>query len=260
MDESGISTFESTDIDANTGVKMIIDSNVVSNNTNVATLEVNGGFDSDGSGIIVDDSSHSQATKSPPPYNAPYKGHTLIQNNISFNNGGRGITLSFSSHVIVTNNICFHNNQDPHSGGGAGEISVAGIAGGGNDGGSDILIYNNIVYSDGSAGNGATGPHVGIAIQDARDGLGSVIVDYNLIFNPQSDHSLQFYQGDNTNTVTFGTHNIFRNPLFVNPSIDPAVADFHVTAASPSIGSASVQYLPALDITGASRANMGAYR
>jgi parallel beta-helix repeat protein len=252
---SGISTFESTDIDANTGVKMIIDSNVVSNNTNVATPGIHGGTDPDGSGIIVDDSSHSQSDKK------PYKGKTLVQNNISYNNGGRGITLSFSSHVIVANNTCFHNNQDPHEAAWRpGEIMAAGIGGG-----SDINIYNNILYSDGAAGIATTGPHVGISIQDARDGLGSVTANYNLIFNPQSDHSLQFYQGDNTNTVTFGTHNIFGNPLFVNASINPAVANFKVNATSPSLGSANGTYIPILDINGALRPvsgpfDMGAYK
>jgi parallel beta-helix repeat protein len=257
---SGISTYESTDIDSNTGVKMIIDSNVVYSNTNVATPGIHGGTDPDGSGIIIDDSSHSQSN------NVPYKGHTLVQNNISYNNGGRGITLSFSSHVIVTNNTCYYNNQDPHEAAWRpGEIMASGIVGGGNDGGSDILIYNNILYSDGAVGGPTAGRHVGISIEDARDGLGSVTADYNLIFNPQSDPSLQFYQIDNTNTVTFGANNRFGNPLFVNASINPAVANFHVNATSPSLGSANWTYIPILDINGTLRPvsgpfDMGAYK
>jgi parallel beta-helix repeat protein len=256
---SGISVYESTDIDSNTGVKIIIDSNIAYNNTNTPTVGVKGGLDSDGNGIILDDSNHSQSLNAPPPYNLPYRGTTLIQNNIAYNNGGRGINVYNSDHAIVVNNTAFYNNQDPYEGcWRPGEITVEGAGG-------DISIYNNILYSDGAVGTANTGPHVGISIEDATDGIGSLTVDYNLIYNPQSNKLLQFFQKNNTNYVVVGLNNLWQDPLFMNASIGPQFANFQVSANSPSIGTANENYIPNLDIDGDVRPvngpfDMGAYK
>jgi serralysin len=235
---SGISTYENTDIDSNTGVKMIIDSNIVHDNTNYHSNQI--GTNSDGSGIIVDDARHSKSD------NQPYNGRTLIENNVVYNNGGRGIYVFSSDHVTVVNNTAYHNNQDPAEGSWRpGEI-MAYAAG-------DMNIFNNIAYS---GGNGCpTNCRVALSIESGSGG--SITVDNNINFNAQNDVSLEYYMGGtqhvNANLVTIGLHNLWADPLFQN-----AVSHiFLLQPGSPGLVAASTVIAPAVDIRGKKRPPQG---
>ena len=75
----------------------------------------------DGNGIIVDAWKHNQT----PPYDIyPYSG--LVQGNLVYGNGGRGIQIFYSVNVTIANNTAIGNNWDPLSSTTwRGEITVA---------------------------------------------------------------------------------------------------------------------------------------
>lgn len=234
---SGISFWDNTDIDGNTGVKMIVSGNIVYNNTNKPQ---SGGYDTDGNGIILDDSRHTESDGN------AYGGKTLIENDIVYGNGGRGISTYESDHAIIVNNTAYKNNADPYeSAWEPGEIMLAHSG--------DSLIYNNAGYSAGGSSQ-ATGQHVGLTVED---GSGDPItVDYNLLYNldgQKAEDYLGTGEHVNYNTVTFGANNIWGDPLFKNASN----RNFMLKSNSPGIGTALPSEAPRTDIRGKSRPRNG---
>ncbi|MGN6389940.1 MAG: hypothetical protein ACTHL1_10540 [Burkholderiaceae bacterium] len=220
---SGISQHEDLDVDTNTGVKMIIANNIVYGNTNVPLANcVYPCTDSDGNGIIIDDSRRTQTD------NRAFRGATLVENNIVFNNGGRGLAIFYSDHVTARGNTFYRNNQDPYEGSWRpGEIGIT-FSGG-------INATGNVFASDGAAGTANTGAHVAVQVTDCASG-DPIAVDYNLSSNPQNDSRLAVYQRNNAVPVTIGTNNRWGDPLFVQASVDPSLADFRIGATSPALG------------------------
>lgn len=208
---SGISVINSYNSDANTGHKIIIRGNTVSGCwTTVPWVRRGVSFNmSDGNGIIID-------------VNTGYNGRTLVENNVSFNNGGSGIHGYKASHIDIVGNTAYHNGHKYS--GSYGEIWA--------HQGSDVYIYNNIMYGNWcNLGDGAT-------------------------------YSGNIYYGGD---VKFsGTGDLESDPLFVNASTDRTVADFHLSAGSPAIGhGVSASYLPARDHDGKVRGatfDSGAYQ
>ena len=102
---SGISVWENQNVTGDTttttGYRTIIANNTSYNNVTKA------GAHSDGNGIIVDDFQSTQ-NSSLPAYNYP----TLVQGNLVYGNGGKGIQVYDSDNVTVANNTAYHNNQD----------------------------------------------------------------------------------------------------------------------------------------------------
>lgn len=250
---SGISLLGSVDIDGVTDVKMRIDGNVVYGNTNTPNCSLasclNTATDSDGNGIIVDDSRRSTRDR------IPYHGRTLITNNVVFGNGGRGVHVYLSDHVTVTNNTVFSNNQDPYEGNyHPGEVEAL-YSG-------DVAVYDNILYSDGGVGIGGgrnTGTHVPLNFANCSGG-GQLIARYNLAYSPQNNQVIYF--GKNNDIPVTVDSNAWGDPLFVRASLDPLVANFTLRAGSPAAGAANIATSAATTMTGASRAvfdSIGAY-
>ncbi|MGA2348018.1 MAG: fibronectin type III domain-containing protein, partial [Candidatus Sulfotelmatobacter sp.] len=74
-------------------------------------------YDTDGNGIIIDTFNNAGGTN----VNYPYQ--TLVANNVSYNNGGKGVHVFRSDYVTVANNTAYNNNLDPFNNGiGRGEI------------------------------------------------------------------------------------------------------------------------------------------
>lgn len=218
---SGISVIYSTDTDANTGYKIVVQGNVVSDcHTEVPWVrrEVPSFNMSDGNGIIID---VNQSTS--------YSGRTLVQNNLSFYNGGSGIHTYKANHVDIVGNTTYYNGRMYN--GNYGEIW-------GNQS-DDVHISNNIMCGGRTA-----------ASSMCNLGDNDVVYTNNIC-----------WQGN----VTYqGSGYLYADPLFVNASTDRTVADFHLRDGSPAIGhGASLSYNPSRDLDGKrrdGRFDCGAYQ
>ncbi|MGL4611827.1 MAG: NosD domain-containing protein [Trueperaceae bacterium] len=111
---SGISFYSNWNLDNSTDTKMYIRKNVVYNVENKVPFWYSSTDDpsqrkiTDGNGIIIDDANHSQSDK------IPYVGRFLIENNLVFDNGGRGINVYESKGVTVRNNTTYNNGRTPN--------------------------------------------------------------------------------------------------------------------------------------------------
>jgi parallel beta-helix repeat protein len=218
---SGIANYQNWNSDENnTGYKMIIRRNIIHHNLNmVPTLAAKNIIG--GNGIIIEDLRNSQDN----PNQEIYKGHTLIENNIIYSNGGRGIYVLNSDGVDIVNNTLYQNSQHPKIS--DGEICV--IKSG------DVKVYNNILY--------ALKDRPANTVQDAND----TVFDYNIVFNGSlSGRPL---------------HNIIgENPLFLNEKRH----GFYLQDKSPAIDAGTKLLKPATDIRGVERpqgraVDIGAY-
>lgn len=223
---SGISLLGVANFDAvDNTYRDLIRNNIVSGNRcNVEWRKI--GKISDGNGIIID-------TNHVPGEDKAHLGRTLIQNNLVFNNGGSGIH-SFKSHrVDIINNTAYLNGASP-------ELRWGQIFFQRTD---DGRMVNNILW--------------------ARDdqpvntvGLGG---DDQANTNIERSHNLYF----NGEDPIMGQSDKVSDPRFVNPSVDPAVADFHLKPGSPALnGGHRESFGPWVDLEGNPRADkpdMGAY-
>ncbi|MGN6389951.1 MAG: hypothetical protein ACTHL1_10595 [Burkholderiaceae bacterium] len=248
---SGISNHENLDVDGNTGTKMWITNNVIWGNTNKPTPGCWGSkcYDSDGSGIIVDDSRRTQSDWK------KYRGATLIQNNVIAGNGGRGVHVYSSDNVRIYSNTMYQNNRDPHeSGWHPGEISVVKSGG--------VNIYNNILHTDGNYNNSQTGNRVSLSVMYASGG--AISADYNLMYNWKNDWNLRTYAGSNNTSVHIGGNNRFGNPYFKSPNNNASWANFRVTGGSKAYSFWSPSWsFPTTDFLGWKRSSpvtAGAYQ
>jgi hypothetical protein len=125
--DSGISVGWMKSSDANTGYKVIVAGNTVYGNREYIPNMVDG-IITDGNGIIVDTNNQYS-----------YNGRTLVENNVSYDNGGSGIHAWGSNNVDILYNTAYDNG---------GAISDPGqiFAGGGSSGGR---IENNSICSTG---------------------------------------------------------------------------------------------------------------
>jgi hypothetical protein len=176
---SGIAMYQNVNTDNNTGYKMYVTNNKVYNNRQYIPW-IKNGLITDGNGIIVDDSQHTQNGSTLGAYN----GRTLIANNITYLNGGSGIGSHRSEHVDIFNNTAYLNNQSP-------EINYGQIF---PNYSSDFKILNNILYA-----------YPGKKVNAKPSGT-NVVYDYNVYAN-------------STVIGAKGANDIIADPQFVNSSI-----------------------------------------
>ncbi|MEH1976168.1 MAG: right-handed parallel beta-helix repeat-containing protein [Nostoc sp.] len=153
---SGISMLNNWNSDNNRGYKMFVTNNKSYNNRMYIPWIAVGKI-TDGNGIIIDSSRNDQNNSKLDAY----KGRTLVQNNLTFNNGGSGIHAFFSDHVDIVNNTAVLNNQTPELKGGQIFAHTS----------SDVRILRNILYAF---------PGKGININTKNK---NVIYDYNIYIN-----------------------------------------------------------------------------
>ncbi len=253
---SGISLLGHIDVDDYTGLKNVVDGNLVYANTNELYC-----FDdycwanrltSDGNGIIIDDFRRKRFD------GAGYRGQTLVSNNVVFGNGGRGIYMYRSDHAVIVGNTCFFNNQDPYSGAWhPGEIGLAAVG--------DVEVHNNILYSD--AGNGpnrtGTAPNyrVSFSAQYIYETDQPVHIGRNLMFNPKTDRTKMTFSREAPNLQILD-NNMFYGPRLKLPSLDPEVADFRPIKGSIALNNGDPAHRLMYDILWARRGgntSIGAY-
>ncbi|MET7950132.1 sigma-70 family RNA polymerase sigma factor [Micromonospora sp. NPDC005324] len=107
---SGISVHSSWNSDGDTDTKMIVRGNVVHDNMNRVPCLCSGAARriTDGNGIIVE-SSTNEDVRGAPLRQTPYTGRTLVENNVVYRNGGRGVNIFDAAHVDVVNNTLYRN-------------------------------------------------------------------------------------------------------------------------------------------------------
>jgi|GEM_PF-1049594 len=216
---SGISILDPKSIDAVTSYKIFIRNNIVHNNKTLIPWERTNTL-SDGNGIILDVNVGNGTTT------FPYVGRYLVENNVSYNNGGGGVHAYKCAHVDIINNTAYNNGTVV----GYPEIDANQC--------TDVKIYNNIMYARG-VGTNCNG-------NDAN-----TIYNHNVYFNGTS-----YKNGPNDKTA---------DPKFVNRALD-ATANFQLLNTSPAInnGSVTAGQFSANDILGIARpvgfsSDMGAY-
>ncbi|MBN1480711.1 right-handed parallel beta-helix repeat-containing protein [candidate division KSB1 bacterium] len=213
---SGISLYQNRNFDETPGYHNIIRNNMSYANENRRLPLWGGDKVTDGNGIIIDDFRNEQGGGPHVPYTAA----TLIENNIVFDNGGRGIHCYLSDHVVIVNNTLYKNSRSPDIE--DGELTAMQS--------SDIHFVNNIVYA---ADTGSRGNKTWQAM--------NTLFDYNLYFNTRL-------------LSVRGEHDIRdQDPLFVNATTDPHLANFRLQPESPAIDAGCSDYIPENDITGGPR-------
>jgi Right handed beta helix region len=198
-----------------TKYKNVVRNNICNNNkTTIPWIGLTPPRLSDGNGIIIDVNQYPYGGSA--ASNKPYTGRTLVENNVSYNNGGSGIHAFKADHVDIINNTAYGNGT---------VVGYPDIYAGSS---TDVKIVNNIMYA-----------RTGGKCNAAPSGGTTVTYNYNIYFN---------------GTVAFqGTNDKVLNPLFVNASIDPAVANFNLSAGSPAIDGGTQSIFSAKDIKGVAR-------
>ncbi|MCX7843134.1 MAG: DUF1565 domain-containing protein [Clostridia bacterium] len=220
---SGISVYEPIAKSASSsGFGIIIRGNYVYDNVcNVADPNI--GIITDGNGIILDDFRWTQNT------GTPYTKGALVENNVVYRNGGRGIHVFESDNVTVRNNTIWHNLYKLGAGSNfdwTGDLNF--------DSASGCIAANNIVVRDPSV------PY-GKALYD--DSAPTKTKTYNNII-------VGAYLLQNGNTLTSGnqTSTTDTYPKFVSPG-----TDFRLQSSSPAINAGYNSNASAHDIQGVCR-------
>jgi len=108
---SGISIYEPVRYNTTSGYHLIIQGNTSYSNHDCDS-GCGTGSPTDGNGIILDDFKYSQNSTLSGLYSSGYTPTTLVANNVSYGNGGRGIHIFESQNATVQNNTAWGNNQD----------------------------------------------------------------------------------------------------------------------------------------------------
>lgn len=155
-------------------------------------------------------------------YLAPdsYLGRTLVQNNLVYGNGGGGIQMWGAHRIDVVNNTIYQNGITP-------ELKWGNL---GFDYCDDIRVINNLVIA-------LPDRPLDFWMESHTDVSSNILRANNLYFG-----------GIRPNIKGFG--DIVADPLFVNPSLDPLVADFRLKAVSPAIksGCNNIESMPIIDL------------
>jgi parallel beta-helix repeat protein len=238
---SGISICVPIAEDREPGFHIVIRGNILYRNSNPPR-------GTDGNGIIIDSFRHAYSGGA----DGDYPNSTLVENNVAYDNGARGIHVFKSAHVVVRNNTVYHNNWDlTNDATWRGELSCVDS--------SDVKWYNNIAVAD-----SATNPH-NTAILDAdTDRYRNRDVEWvgNLLFdsaNPSS-HSIKI-ASDADEALMLAGNMVGSDPQFAAPGEGPD-ADFRLKAGSPAIGAGRAANAAAGDLLGMQRdgqPDVGAY-
>jgi parallel beta-helix repeat protein len=211
---SGISLYQNINSDASTETKNIIRNNIIYGNRMFVPWVFGGCKFTDGNGIILDDFKNTQNGST----FGKYFGKTLIENNVVYNNGGRGIHCYLSDNITIVHNTCYQNSASPEID--EGEITFYGA------GVENCAVYNNIMVA-----------RTGEKVNTVNVSASNYKHQNNLYFNSEAGSQLS----------TIGK---LGDPLFVNP----ATGDFKLKSGSPAIDyGQSTLYIPQKDILGNAR-------
>ncbi len=230
---SGIGTLGASNFDSASGIyKMLIRNNVVyRNQTYEIWKEIK--KPSDGNGIIIDVNQ-----KTGPRPDGAYIGRTLVQNNLCYDNGGSGIHTVRAFHVDIINNTTYLNSANK-------DLQYSQIFGYSSE---DVRVLNNILVA----------PVANLAAGEKPEP-----VNKNGGYGNKITYANNLYFGGNI-APDLGEGDKIGDPMFVNGSVDPKVADFRLKPGSPALGAGQMQpFGPSLNLDGKPRGNkpsLGAFQ
>ncbi|TBZ36055.1 calcium-binding protein [Rhizobium leguminosarum] len=239
---SGISIYENRNITGDTsttGYRNIVQNNISHDNVTKT------GAHTDGNGIIIDDFQSTQTDGHP---NYTFK--TLVDNNLVYENGGKGIQVAWSDSVTVQNNTAYHNNQDPlNDGTWRGELSNAQS--------SNNTWVNNIAVADPSVNKNNT------AVDNTSYGgytNANVVWANNNTYNGTAGQASVRTDGGNAMPSTANGNKLGVDPHFAGAASD----NFHLASGSAAIDGGTAKYgVGSVDLDGHARVvgtvDMGAY-
>ena len=221
---SGISVMGAPNFDSTMNVyKKLVRNNVCCHNQTYEMWKAIGKY-SDGNGIILDVNQQS-----PSHPGAVYMGRTLVQSNLSYDNGGSGIHCVQADRVDIINNTAYHNSASVH-------LEYP-----------EMFTYNShdVHFID----NILVAPVANIAAGEKPEPVNTLAGRSNS--NVTFSHNVYF--GGNIPPV-LGDSDVVANPQFDDASIDDKIADFHLRPSSPAIGKGMItSFSPILDIDGRTR-------
>ena len=200
---------------------------------------------SDGNGIIVDDFLNSQSKHPAGSYSFP----TLVENNLSYRNGGRGVHIFLSENVVVRNNTCCHNNRDPKNPATwRGELS--------NVDSNNCVWVNNLGVADPKINAANTGIMEGwtLPVNSPR----VVVWKRNLTFaGAAGEKSAKFSLPNRKPKEEALLGNLFGvDPRFVRGMVGEGNPDFRLQKGSPAVDAGTSEYgASAADLDGAPRSS-----
>jgi parallel beta-helix repeat protein len=247
---SGISLYQSVDVDLKAGPHNIIRGNLVFKNEN-KTPDPAFNAITDGNCIIIDDGRRRQEKIAYRVNYPSYESDTLVENNICAGNGGSGIRVFNSDNVLVRNNTVYKNLRTPNMR--SGELAATfykdtsdarPIATQAPKRRGNVRFVNNLVVTDGKVATffatNEQDPNVG-------DDRASASFERTFRFGGT------FASGDDVITSTTPGDIEGNFMPFVSPSMDALAADFRLLPNSWAIDSASVSEASPNDYTGLPR-------
>jgi parallel beta-helix repeat protein len=241
---SGISVYGGFRSDNKPGIRNIVRNNICFANDNGPNTAK-----TDGNGIIIDDLMCTQEWHNADlcklnDYNVA---KTLVEGNLCFNNGGRGIQVFLSVNVIVRNNTCFHNSTRQDESTWRGEIGVSNS--------DSLIIVNNIAVCNTNM-KAPVSQHNSsyLMAQFGGHSTKNIIFKNNLSFNTANQTDQSFRNLIGTSNVVLTDNLLAVDPHFMVASSDSAVADFRLANGSPAIDHGTLDYgYHAFDIDGKNR-------
>lgn len=248
---SGISIYEPRAVAGSEAWRIFVLRNTSFSNT--ALVLPNDVAHSDGNGIIIDDFRNTQKPNPAGVY--PYR--SLVENNVCYFNGGKGIHVFISDNVTVRNNTCYFNNRDPKNPATwRGELS--------NVCSSNTIWVNNIGYADVKVNSyNRAILHGGTSTKPSNN----VVWKRNLTFNGTAG-SASITQSPRNVTLTGAApylNLLGVNPLFVAAGQGITNPDLHLQPSSKAVNAAVLDHgIGTLDRDGNTRISgaapdLGAY-
>ena len=224
---SGISLYQARAVDDEPGYHAIIRNNRSYSNINLVPLNLAGTFD--GNGILIDDFWNSSGDDG---NGIVFPHRTLIENNLCYDNGGKGIQVFKSSFVDIFNNTVYHNNHDQQNEGHwRGELSLISSTG--------TVWRNNIGVAN--PGEGILEWNRALFINKGGD----TVWENNITFNgTPGDLSILVDNGTLPEEYIIENNITGVNPMFT----DELNLDFSLALESPAIDSGSDQIVSFIDI------------
>ncbi|NEI45900.1 RTX toxin, partial [Rhizobium leguminosarum] len=196
--------------------------NIIRNNISHDNITKSGAH-TDGNGIIIDDFQSTQTSGHP---NYTFK--TLVDNNLVYENGSKGIQVTWSDSVTVKNNTAYHNNQDLlNDGTWRGELSNAQS--------SNNTWVNNIAVADPSVNKNNT------AVDNTSYGgytNANVVWANNNTYNGTAGQASVKTDGGNAMPSTANGNKLGIDPHFAGAASD----NFHLASGSAAIDGGTAKY------------------